>query len=120
MESALSILRYRRYLPHLESPNSTYFVTFRLAGSIPKERIESWKFERSEIIQEAERQRRQLSKIEKERLKYLFSSKIENYLDQLRGECTLKDPAVAYLVVEALNYFNGDRYQLHAWCVMSN
>jgi putative transposase len=120
MESALPILRWRKYLPHLESPNSTYFVTFRIAGSVPEKLIECWRSERLEIIQTAERQKRELSKYEKERLEYLSSRNIERYLDQLHGECWLKDQAIAQLVVDTLKYFDSSRYRLHAWCVMPN
>ncbi len=32
-------MRSRGYLPHLEAQKSVYFVTFRLADSLPKELI---------------------------------------------------------------------------------
>ena len=114
------ILRYRRYLPHLEFPNSTYFVTFRLEGALPQSVLENWRFERVQIQKQAERQKRKLTEYEKERFKYLFSRKVEEYLDQLYGECWLKDPAVAQIVVYTLRHFDGSRYVLHAWCVMPN
>jgi len=116
----MAILRCRGYLPHLESLNSTYFLTFRLAGSVPREVIESWKFERKEISKRAKRQSRPHSEYEQERLKYLFSARIEKYLDRLHGECWLKNPVIAQMVVDALKYFEGTRYHLHAWCVMPN
>ena len=114
------ILRYRRYLPHLEFPNSTYFVTFRLEGALPQSVLENWRFERVQIQKQTERQKRQLTEYEKKRLKYLFSRKVEEYLDQLYEECWLKDPAVAQVVVNTLRHFDGSRYVLHAWCVMPN
>lgn len=113
-------LRFRGYLPHLESPDSTYFVTFRLAGSIPATVLTNWRFERENIIKGAERQKRGLSKYEKEKLKYLFSSKVENYLDQHNGTCWLKDPAIAQVVAQTLKHLDGTRYFLHAWCIMPN
>jgi REP element-mobilizing transposase RayT len=116
----LPIFRYRNYLPHLEAPNATYFVTFRLAGSIPKTKIEEWKAEKKEIIERAKLQKRPLSKYENERLDSFLSSKIEKYLDQLGEVRWLKEPAIAQLVVNALKYFDGIRYHLHAWCVMPN
>ena len=54
------------------------------------------------------------------RLKYLNSRRIERYLDQLYGECWLKEPAIAQCMVDALKWFDGSRYRLHAWCVMPN
>ena len=116
----MAFLRCRGYLPHLESPNSTYFLTFRLVGSVPIKIIENWKFERKGIQERAEKQSRPLSEYERERLKYLFSTRIEKYLDRLHGECWLKDPVIAQMVVDALKYFDGTRYQLHAWCIMPN
>jgi hypothetical protein len=67
--------RCRKNLPHLESQSATYFVTFRLADSVPKPQIDDWKFEREGIRRNAEQQGRALSVYEKQRLKYLFSKK---------------------------------------------
>ena len=110
----------RRNLPHLEFPNSTYFVTFRLNGSVPQSVLLKWKQERHEILQNRDRQKRNLTPFEHQRLKYLFSQKIEKYLDQSYGECWLRNPEVASIVASALKYFDGKRYNLHAWCLMPN
>lgn len=37
---------HRRKLPHRHSPGATLFVTFRLAGSIPKSVLAIWKAEK--------------------------------------------------------------------------
>jgi len=114
------LFRRRKTLPHLETNSGTYFVTFRLADSVPKSQIEDWKSEREEIRKNAERQGRRLTEYEEQRLKYVFSEKIEQYLDQGRGECWLKDPVIAQVVIDALKYFDAIRYVLYAWCVMPN
>ena len=44
--------------------------------------------------------------------------RIEAALDAGYGACFLADPRVARLVVDSLRHFDGDRYRLHAWCVM--
>lgn len=36
---------YRRNLPHFQPAGGTFFVTFRLAGSIPRAVLERWKVE---------------------------------------------------------------------------
>ena len=36
------------------------------------------------------------------------------------GACILRDPAVAGIVRDALRHFDGQRYHLHAWCIMPN
>src|SRR5262249_9442737 len=41
-------------------------------------------------------------------------------LDQGHGSLALAQPLIAGLVERALLHFDGDRYRLHAWCVMPN
>ena len=43
------IYRERGYLPHLESQDRSYFVTFHIADSLPKELLEAWKQEREDV-----------------------------------------------------------------------
>ncbi|MEQ1755479.1 MAG: transposase [Micropepsaceae bacterium] len=46
--------------------------------------------------------------------------RIEVLLDQGRGHRHLADARVAASVETALLHFDGQRYRLHAWCVMPN
>jgi len=114
------MLRTRGYLPHLENPGATYFVTFRLAGTLPKSILEGICFERLDLIQETKRQDRELSNHELQRLKYLETTKIQDYLDKGFGECWLRDPRIAGLLVDSINHFESKRYVSHAWCIMPN
>jgi REP element-mobilizing transposase RayT len=114
------IIRSRGYLPHIEPNAAIYFVSFRLADSLPAALLESWKFERQEIIRNTESQNRGLSEHELRRLNYLHLNRIEKFLDSGKGECWLKNPKVASIVVNALKHFDGSRYLLHAWCIMPN
>ena len=50
----------------------------------------------------------------------VMQQRIEKYLDQGYGKCFLKDPMIAKLVQDSLLKFDGDRYNLFAWCVMPN
>lgn len=63
---------------------------------------------------------RSLSVHEKERLAYLHSERVENYLDSGYGACFMNDSRVAAVMATALSFFNLQRYQLAAWCVMPN
>ena len=42
---------YRRHLPHLQLPGATLFITFRLAGSLPRAVIEELAAERQRVEQ---------------------------------------------------------------------
>ena len=115
-----SSTRSRGYLPHLETQEAIYFVTFRLADSLPKELV-------LELLQE----RRAIEKArlagattpgDLSRLRELraLMKKAERCLDRGLGRCHLRDSRVARIVAEALRHFHGQRYCLFAWCVMPN
>ena len=114
------MLRTRGYLPRLEHAGSNYFVTFRLAGSLPKTVRDDFVFERNNIEKFARDQSRVLSKHEKQQLDYLLSSKVQQYLDRCEGDCWLQLPAIAEAVIGTMKHFNGLRYELQAWCIMPN
>ena len=110
----------RGRLPHWEAERGTYFVTFRLADSLPQPVRESFEFERQDIIKTAQQQGRELTSAERKRLDQLFSERIDQHLDRGAGACHLARPEVADLVARALQHFDGKRYRLEAWCVMPN
>jgi hypothetical protein len=108
------------YLPHWTRDGAWYAVTFRLWDSLPQHVIESWLFERKNIVRTAEQMKRPLSKHEEDRLSQLYSDKVERYLDAGFGSCYMKDERIAREVSNALLHFEGQRYELAAWCVMPN
>jgi len=97
-----------------------YHVRIRLADSLPQEKLEEWKEERVEIVREADKQKRKLSLSEEKRLEFLYSEKVEQWLDAGYGACWLKQNEVASIVADTLKFFDGDRYKLLAWCIMPN
>jgi REP element-mobilizing transposase RayT len=113
-------IRDRGYLPHWEAEGATYFVTFRLGDSLPQSVLDSILFERKDILLTAERQGRQLSATELERLEELFSERIESHLDSGCGACYLAKPEIGDMVAGALQFFEGQRYRQFAWSVMPN
>jgi len=114
------IIHDRGYLPHWESESATYFVTFRLAGSLPKSVLEKIESERRNLQLTAIQHKREPTRDEKRCLQKLFSKTIQEYLDTGAGPCHLKTPEVANAVAETLRYFDDKRYRLFAWCVMPN
>ena len=96
----------RGYIPHFDMPDLTQTLTFRLFDSMPQTVLEMWQTElRSLSKDEADRERR---------------IRIDAYLDRGYGNCYLKDDRLAEIVQNALLYFDGERYALHAWVVMPN
>lgn len=112
--------RERGRLPHWERENGVYFVTFRLADSLPKTITNRLKIERNEILKVLDKTERELSLSEKQRIDRLFSSKINEYLDGGFGNCILRENKIAEIVANSLKHFDGERYDLFSWCVMPN
>ena len=110
----------RGYLPHLKVDGGTYFVTFRLADSLPRVVLDRLLAEREEIVRRAMAADRPLSRMEQDELAALHSDRIESYLDSGHGKCWLREPCIGELVAKALRHFDGERYLLSAWVVMPN
>jgi len=114
------VIKQGEYLPHWTLEHSIYHICFRLHDSLPQEVIRKWKFERIDIIESAKQKGRPLSLEEADRLRFLYSEKIDKFLDIGTGNCYLKNEAVAQMISSALMYFNEQRYKLYAWCIMPN
>jgi REP element-mobilizing transposase RayT len=118
-EDSLSI-SFGEFLPHWACPHAVYHVVFRLADSVPRLKREQWLEERSAIIRHADIQKRSPTLEEQRQLQFLYSERIDEYLDAGHGACHLQDPEIADIVSKSLIHFDGIRYRLHAWCIMPN
>ena len=114
------IIHNRGHLPHWETDDATYFVTFRLADSLPQSVLERIESERQSIVQTAKQLQRDLNADERKRIQQLSTKTIEQYLDNGVGGCHLRNPAIADEVAETLLLFDNKRYRLFAWCLMPN
>ena len=108
------------YLSHWTRPGGKYAVTFRLADAVPAQVLENWRRERDDIAQRAMNQGRELTRGEQRELERLYSDRIQAYLDAGHGSCCLEDARIADLVLNAMEHFDQERYELVAWCVMPN
>ncbi|MDD5034617.1 MAG: DUF1156 domain-containing protein [Methylococcaceae bacterium] len=102
-----SLKWYRRgdkHPPHYDAPHLTQFVTFRLADTLPQEKLKEWKEDLAE---------RRISDVE-------YRQQAEDWLDKGMGACWLKDERIAGVVQDALLHFDGSRYTLYGWVIMPN
>ena len=113
-------VRDRGRLPHWEKDGATYFITFRLADSLPKSVLDQFECERRAIVITANQLHRELSADERRRIQRLSTPIIEKFLDNGAGACHLRNPPVAEAMLDALCHFDQRRYRLFAWCVMPN
>lgn len=114
---------YRRNLPHFQPEGAIFFVTTRLAGSLPLEAIER--------LQEQRRVNRQAVEHMvappelKQALWYDEDKRYFGRFDRLldgatAGPLWLSEPRVAELVCEAIRRHDGRLYDLIAYCLMPN
>jgi len=104
-------------LPHWRQQGATYFVTFRLADSMPQEKLQQWLDER-----EAWLKANPEPHAPEQRLEYheRFPARFQQWLDANYGSCVLEIPEVKTIVENALRHFDGDRYRLGEFVVMPN
>jgi REP element-mobilizing transposase RayT len=116
------------YLPHWRVPGATYAVTFRLKDSIPVAARNVHRQRREILAARLEQtlktsgSRNSLSAVmvlRSEMAEFQVGT-IEPTLNESHGECWLKRPEIAGLVLDAMKHFDGDRYALLAWSVMPN
>ena len=107
----------RHRLPHWQQGSVYYFVTWRLADSLPSAELERWNEDRAvwnrvhpqpwDVETESEYHRR-------------FSTAVDNWLDAGSGSCVLRTPELAAIVSDTLRHLDGTRYSIDASVVMPN
>ncbi|MEZ4961971.1 MAG: transposase [Saprospiraceae bacterium] len=131
---------YRGNLPHWQPPEGTFFITYRLYGSIPRNVIQELKAQYESAVENiesvyglpvgealeklpiAERQHL-LTILEKKKYdeqKRSFA-RFDGFLDHnLNEPHWLKIPDIAELVASSIQHFANKHYQLWAYTIMSN
>ena len=113
---------YRRYLPHYHPPDAIYFVTFRLAGSLPRQLIErlQQEYEQEERLLMQRFQGQSLDE-ERYRLHKKTFARYDAILDKAaNGPRWLADPRLANIVAREIHALHPTHYTLLAYCIMSN
>ena len=111
---------YRRNLPHLQPKGATFFITFRLAGSLPETLVDQWRQERKWLAHLEQANPNHFARVELE-LERTWFAKFESVLDS--GSCGplwLKNEGVADQITESLHYRDGKIYRLDAFSIMPN
>ncbi len=120
MPQAAEIQKRRgAYLPHWTVHGGSYFVTFRLAGSLPASLIKEIDCLRADIRNTAQRGKRLLTDSEEEVLEELHFKTLD-ILEHDRKNRILEQDQIAEIVANALMHFDGDRYRLFCWTIMPN
>jgi REP element-mobilizing transposase RayT len=107
----------RRRLPHRRQFGAAYFITFRLADSLPQGLLHQWRHERAIWLRwhpetwGADEQREYQER---------FVHRIQEWLDAGMGACHLRRPNIREQVERCLLHFDGTRYVVDAFVLMPN
>ncbi len=115
---------YKRNLPHIQPIDAVFFITYRLAFSLPSVFYKNLKTRRQEFEYKL-KLKSKLSKKDKSRLCENYNKKIFDIVDQfiagyVKSPQWLKNPQIANVVVENLFKWNDIRYKLLCYCIMLN
>jgi len=113
---------YRRNLPHFISNGGIYFVTFRLAGTIPLSVLEQFKRDNKTAILRAQGHASQIAAIQLEKKqKGMLFRLIEDHLDYCKhGERLFAQDDLAEIVMSGIKKRDGTMYRLFASTIMPN
>ena len=108
---------HTRNLPHWAANSTLIFITSRLADSMPADKLRFWQAERDEWMRLHPEPWDEVATSE---YYDTFPAKLDEMLDAGYGSCVLAREDCRQIVVENLLHFNGVRYRLHSFVVMSN
>ncbi len=121
---------YRRNLPHWRQEGVTYFITIRLADSIPTLIRKKWEEEKRIWLEvhgitfdKAGRWRPEFEKLpakEQARFHRHFNRQVEACLDRGVGHCWLRKSSCIEIVRDRLLGNDGDLYHLGDFVIMPN
>jgi len=117
-----NMVYYKRNLPHYQPEGYSYFVTFRLVGSLPLSVINKLKNDREKELEEILNIKGQKLKSEKyfESQRNYFS-KFDGFLDKnKKGPHWLKNEKITEIVKKAIHKRDKIEYDLIAYTIMPN
>jgi REP element-mobilizing transposase RayT len=111
---------YHRNLPHFQPPGATFFVTFRLANSLPLTLLRQLKEEAEEREQQIRLSAAATKQVELLYLEWKRQfGRLDDALDKANnGQSWLSQPKIAAMVAESLHYRDGKVYDLEVFSIM--
>ena len=119
-----TVHRHRLKLPHWRQWGRTYFVTTRLADSLPSSLRDEWIAQRSSWLAQhganPEAGPDDLPETERTEFHRKFTARFHELLDAGHGSCCLARNEVAGILIELFLGGLGKDYELDAWVIMPN
>jgi REP element-mobilizing transposase RayT len=110
-------LAHRDNLPHVRQDNVVYFVTFRLADSLPAERVQELREERDRWLRLHPEPHTPAQQSEYRRI---WTARIENLMDAGYGRCELRDAGCRGMLEACMRHDDETAYRLGPFVIMPN
>lgn len=120
-QTGMSVLhnvhKTRRHLPHWTADAMIYWVGFRLADSLPQDKLNQWREERDIWLRQNPQP---WNDAQWHDYTIRFGARFDEWLDAGCGSCALARPEVRAEVRECILRFDGERLRVHAVVIMPN
>jgi REP element-mobilizing transposase RayT len=114
-------IEYRNRLPHIAPIGAAFFVTFRLADALPAEVLRRLTLDFKQKKEKLLKSPSLYSRQKLEELRWSLFRKVERQLDhEYAGKCYLQEEKVAQTLLDRLKQYDGQLYELQAYCIMPN
>lgn len=111
---------YRAKLPHLQPLGGTFFVTYNLSGCVPMEVIYKWE-EEYKMAKKQIQANKNAKWNELDNLNKRDFARRDKFLDTTKtGKFYLQQDEVAEEVTKSLHFWDTEKLELLAYCVMPN
>lgn len=112
---------YRKQLPHIHPVGAIFFITTRLHGSLPTAVMNQLKQEHQEAVNIIYQESPLNYKAELYNAGKRYFKRFDEVLDNSdTGSHHFRDPKIAEILKKHLHRFDGERYDLLAYTIMSN
>ena len=116
-DSRAEVCVRRRRMPHWYQSGVAFFVTFRLADSLPQPLLRQWREKRAVWLRWHPEP---WLTAEQREYEERFSRRMQEWLDAGMGACQLRRPDARREVEYCLLHFDGTRYDIDAFVLMPN
>jgi REP element-mobilizing transposase RayT len=112
---------YKNRLPHYAPIGGCFFVTFRLADSLPTEVFMKLSTDRKQELAKARLSKSESTFDLEERINRKYFGLYDNELDLKGiGSCVLRQEGIRNIVANKLHKYHNSWYKLQAYCIMPN
>jgi putative transposase len=126
----LPLTVYWRHLPHWRQHGASYFVTFRLADSLPRSKLRELELIRLDWLQKHEIKiagadcqsalRDRILREHWEAFTRVLFTKVEGWLDEGMGKCWMNRADVSRIVEDAFHHVDDDQCEFGCYVLMPN